>query len=211
MPTPTPNSRVQILEAVTDRHIVPVQDLDREDLTQLAVRATAFGVAAGAGAPTDFQAAVQASYLHNSAAANADLTFTAVKSGTAGNNFNVEVLQPVTTDQILYCNFDGTTLTINLPTDGGGSPVAASATEVKAAVDATLYTHLPYVEPVTNYITVTVEGTGAGTVDALASADFTGGLDHVAGSGPAYLYVDTTTPGIYANTGTLEEPAWTAV
>lgn len=46
MPTPDRNSRLQVLTTVTDRHVVPVIDLDRPDLRHLAAPASG---AAGSG------------------------------------------------------------------------------------------------------------------------------------------------------------------
>lgn len=210
MPNPAPNSRLQILDTVTDRHVIPVQDIDRPDLRHLVVRATGVGIAAGVGAPIAYSAAVAASLVHNSVAVNSDLTFTAVGTGPQGNNYSVEILQPVTADQVLTIEFDESKATIRLPTDVGGSPVAATATQVKAAWDGFIHTFPPFAALLTTYITVAVEGDGSGAVDTLAEASLANGADVVAGSGPAYLYVDTDTPGLYINTGTLEQPAWTA-
>ena len=201
MPNPVPNSRLQILDAVTDRHVIPVADLDRPDLGHLAVRATGVGVAAGAGAPTAYAAAVAASYVVNSVAANSDLTFTALVAGAYGNTYSVEILQPVTLNEPLAVAWDGSKISISLPTDGAGAPVAATALQVKTAFDLT---------DAAGVISCAAEGDGSGAVDALAEQSLASGADEVAGSGPAYLYVDTTTPGLYINTGTLEQPAWTA-
>ena len=202
MTQPSPNSRLQILTTVTDRHVVPVIDVDRPDLIHLAAQASAIGIAVGDGAPIDYSAAVAATYTHNSAAANADLTFTALEAGVVGNAYSVEVIQPVTLSAVLEVLWDGSKITINLPTDGGGSPVAATALQVKTAFDLAL---------AASYISCVVEGDGSGTVDILTEANLATGADEVAGSGPSWLYVDNTTPGIYANTGTLEAPVWAAV
>lgn len=200
MTNPLPNSRLQILESVTDRHVIPVQDIDRPDLPNLAIRATAFGVAVGAGAPTAYAAAIAASLVHNSVAVNSDLTFTAVVAGAYGNNYSVEVLQPVTLNAPLEVLWDGLKVTINLPTDGAGAAVAATALQVKTAFDLT---------NAVGAISCAVEGDGSGAVDVLAETNLATGADVVAGSGPSYVYVDTTTPALYINTGTLEQPAWT--
>jgi len=202
MAQPRPNSRFQILTSVTDRHVIPVEDLDRPDLRHLVVQAGATGVAVGDGAPVNYSAAVAATYTHNSVAANADLTFTALAAGVAGNAYSVEVIQPVTLSAVLEVLWDGAKVTINLPTDGAGAPVAASALEVKTAFDLTL---------AASYISCAAEGDGSGTVDVLAEASLANGAEEVLGSGQAWLYVDNTTPALYVNTGTLEAASWTAV
>ena len=45
MPTPRRNSRQQVLDTVTDRHLIPVVDVDRPGLTQLFVPAQGFSSA----------------------------------------------------------------------------------------------------------------------------------------------------------------------
>lgn len=47
MPTPRRNSRIQVLETVTNRHIIPVVDVDRPDLKNLHIPATGAAPAAG--------------------------------------------------------------------------------------------------------------------------------------------------------------------
>lgn len=203
MPTPRPGSNIQILSAVSDRLLIPVVDVDRTDVAPPQyIPASAVGVVAGSGAPTDYAAAVAASYLHNSVAANADLTFTALATGTGGNAYSVEVIQPVTLNAPLEVLWNGSKITINLKTDGAGLPVATTALEIKTAFDLTA---------AANYISCVAEGDGSGTVDALAVQSLAGGTNEVAGSGQSYLYVDVTTPALYVNTGTLAQPAWTVV
>lgn len=203
MPTARPGQNIQILAAVTDRHLVPIVDVDRTDLTQPQYApASAIGIAVGDGAPTNYSAAVAATYTHDSVAVNADLTFTALAPGAAGNAYSVEVIQPVTLSAVLEVLWNGSKVTINLPTDGAGAPVAATALEVKTAFDLTL---------AASYISCAVEGDGSGAVDVLTEANLATGADEVAGSGPSWLYVDNTTPALYVNTGTLEASVWAAV
>lgn len=45
MPTPDVNSRLQVLDAVTDRHVIPVLDMDRPDLRHLVIPAQGFNTA----------------------------------------------------------------------------------------------------------------------------------------------------------------------
>lgn len=47
MPTPRRNSRVQVLDAVSDSVVIPVVDLDRPDLNHLVIPATGAAPAAG--------------------------------------------------------------------------------------------------------------------------------------------------------------------
>jgi hypothetical protein len=132
------------------------------------------------------------------------LTFTAVVAGAAGNAYTVAIEQPVTLNAVLTVTLVGTDAVINLPTDGAGVPVAATATEVKVAWDASAAVAA---------MTVVVEGTGAGAVDAAAEANLTTGADAIPGTGTgtgARLYVDYGGPALYINEGTAEEPNWTA-
>jgi hypothetical protein len=217
MLTPRPGSNIQILKAVTSRHLVPVIDVDRTDQSQpLYVAAAALQPSSGAGAPVDYAAAVAATLVIDSIAANADLTFTATVPGAAGNAFTVAIEQPVEADQELTIEFDGTNAVILLPTDSSGDPVAVTATEVKAAWDGGMYIPLPDAYPLTNFMTVVVEGTGAGAVDATAVDNLANGTDVVLGSGNGSLgygavWIDVTTPAIYVNQGTKDEPAWAVV
>jgi hypothetical protein len=215
MPRPQPNSNMQILDAVTDRHVIPVKDIDRPELTNLHVSATAAtGNLTGAGAPTNHVAGVAATLVRGSVAANSDLTFTAAQVGTVGNGYSVTIVQPVTLSSPLSVDFDGSEAIINLPTDGAGAPVAATATQVKAVWDASAYVPFPNAYPLTNYMTVVVEGTGAGAVDVAAEASLTGGADTIPGTGvgaaaKGTMYTNNTNGAIYVNTGTLEAPVWT--
>ena len=214
MPTPAPNSRLQVVTALTARHVVPVHDIDRPELKGLVAPATSLGVLSGVGAPVDYVAPVNATLTIDSVAANSDLTFTAATAGAAGNSLTVAILQPVTNDEVLTVSFDGTDAIISLPTDGGGSPVATTAAEVKAAWDATIYVAPPNAYPLTAFITVAVEGDGSGAVGAAAEAPLATGVTEVLGTGyglNSVIYVDTDTPGLYINSGTSAEPAWTAV
>lgn len=196
-----PNSRIQVLEQLNDSHVIPVKDVNRPDLTQLHVRATAFGVVTGTVAPTAYVAAVAASLVLDSVAVNADLTVSSKVAGTVGNAYSAEIIQPVTLNAPLEVLWDGAKVTINLPTDGAGAPVATTANAVKAAFDAS---------DAALVLSIAVEGDGTGTVDGATVANLASGTNEVPGSGPAYLYIDTVAPALYVNTGTLEQPAWTA-
>lgn len=201
MATPRPNSRIQVLEQLNDNHVVPVVDVNRPELTQLHVRAAAFGVVAGSGAPTNSAAAVAASLVLDSVAVNSDLTVTALVAGAHGNSYSAEIIQPVSLNAPLEVLWDGAKVTINLPTDGAGAPVATSANAVKTAFD---------LSDAAAVLGIAVEGDGTGTVDGATVANLAGGTDAVAGTAPAYIYVDTNAPALYINTGTLEAPTWTA-
>lgn len=153
-----------------------------------------------AGAPTD---SVQASLVVASAAADSDLTFTAVDGGTAPEAISVEVVQGVGTSVPLSVDVVGDAITITLGTDGADAPVASTATEVKTAYDL--------VPAAVALATVAVEGAGTGAVDVTAEANLAGGTDGTgqgtAGKGSVCL--DTTNAKIYQNTGTADILTWT--
>jgi hypothetical protein len=153
-----------------------------------------------AGAPDD---SVQASLVIDSGAADSDLTFTAVVGGTAPESISVEVVQGVGISDPLAVDVVGNAITITLPSDGDGDPVAATATEVKDAYDL--------VSAATDLATVAKEGTGNGAVDVTAAANLDNGVDGTGQgtAGTGSLAIDYTTPGIYQNTGTADIPAWT--
>lgn len=216
MPRVAPNSRLQILSEMSDRHVIPVIDIDRPDLKQLAVEAAAIGPLTAGGAPTDYVAPVNAFLLVDSAPLNSDLTFTAVVDGTPGNSLTVAILQPVSINQLLGIDFDGTDAIINLPTDGAGSPIAVTATAIKALWDGHIVVLFPYAFLLTTQITVVVENDGTGVVGAAAQTNLAGGVNEVLGTGYGtaklgHLYVDNTTPAVYVNVGTITAPVWTAV
>lgn len=133
---------------------------------------TIFGAA---GTPVD---GVQASLVLDSAAANADLTLTAVEYGVSGHTITAEIVQGVGNNIPLAVGVNGRDISIFLPTDGAGAPVAATATEVKAAYDA--------VPAAVALATCAKEGTGAGTVDEAAVAPFAGGVDVTPGGVPSF-------------------------
>ena len=45
MAIPAPNSRLQVLDTVTEDHVIPVKDVNRPDLTQLVIPAQGFNTA----------------------------------------------------------------------------------------------------------------------------------------------------------------------
>jgi hypothetical protein len=212
-PTLPPGSHLEIVPELTDRHLIPVVDIDRPDLKHLHI---APGDIAGSGStatlygavpPSAVIPAVAAGLVHNSVAANSDLTFAAVEAGAEPNGWTIEVEQQTGLNAALGVGAAAGIIIISLPTDGAGAPVAATATQVKMLWDAS---------PVVDIVTVTVEGTGAGAVDVLAPTNLTGGEDEIPATGtgtagPGTLYVDHGTPGLYINTGTAEAPVWEAV
>ncbi len=164
-------------------------------------------VLAGDAAPVDYAAAVAASLVRSSTGANNDLTFTAVTAGAAGNNMSVAVVQGagVSVPLSVAVTIDGDAI-ITLPTDGSSVAVTKTATEVKAAWDAS---------DAVDFMTVAVEGTGAGNVLAAAVASLTSGAD-VTGTGVATaeagsLYLSATAKKAYVNGGTLAQPVWKIV
>lgn len=160
-------------------------------------------VLTGAGAPTDYVAAVAASKVFASAGGNNDLTFTAVAAGAAGNDLAVAIVQDAGLDTPLSVAYLDGTATVTLPTDGAGVPVAATAAEIKTAWD---------LSDAVDVMTVAFEDTGAGNVSAAAETPLESGADVVPGTGGGYagggsLYLRTTGK-IYTNKGTAAEPEW---
>lgn len=128
-------------------------------------------------APVD---GVRATLVADSAAANSDLTFTAVGYGTAAHRISVEVLAG-DTDTVLGVTVREDYITIQLAEAGN------TAAEVKAAYDA--------VADAVARATVAVEGTGAGAVTAKARASLAGGVDVTPGLviiGAGYVYLRET-------------------
>lgn len=116
------------------------------------------------GTPVD---GVQATLLADSAAANADLTFTCVEYGNATHSeISIQILAGAA-GTTLGVTVDDGLITIQLA-EGGNT-----ATQVKTAYDA--------VAAATALATVAVEGTGAGAVDAMPATGVAGGVNVTAG------------------------------
>ena len=99
-------------------------------------------------------AAVQASKVIQ------DLTYTAVAYGTAGNAITVRYVDPGAINQAISVAVVASAITVNLATDGAGL-ITSTATQVKAAVDASSPAHA--------LVSVAVSGTGS-TVQAAVGA-----------------------------------------
>jgi len=100
--------------------------------------------------------------------ANADPTYTAKAYGTDGNSITVTHVDPGGNDQELAVTVSGKDITISLATGGGGA-ITTTCNELKAAVDA-------HAEA-SALVDVTVEGTGAGVVEAKAEESLAGGVN----------------------------------
>jgi hypothetical protein len=98
--------------------------------------------------------------------ANADLTYKAKVCGTGGNSITVTHVDPLGNEQPLTVTVVGTDITVSLETDETGT-IISTANEVKAAIDADTDASL--------LVSVSVEGTGAGVVEAKAEATLSGG------------------------------------
>jgi hypothetical protein len=104
-------------------------------------------------------AQAKASALVDMTNANADLTYTARAFGYAGNSISVTHVNPGGNSQPLTVSVSGTAITISLATNGGGA-ITSTANTVKAAVFANADAN--------NLVSVAVEGTGLGVVNAKA-------------------------------------------
>lgn len=128
----------------------------------------------------------------DSAAANSDLTLTAVVGGEGGNDYSVKTVQGA---DALGVALDAETGLITVTLAAAGN----TATEVKAAWDAAA--------AVVAVATCAVEGTGAGAVDVIAAQDFTGGVDGTVGEKGTQLFDDTNLY-IAVQDNTAEDAVW---
>jgi hypothetical protein len=124
----------------------------------------------------------------------ADLTYTAKEAGNNGNLISVEHIDPAEADVPLSVSVEGNAITITLETDGS-SDVVSTAAEVKALIEDT---------PAANaLVTVDVDDTGEGVVEATAKAFLEGGalcspeaivgsIGIKAGASELYLRVSTS-------------------
>jgi hypothetical protein len=115
-------------------------------------------------------AQAKASALVDMTNANADLTYTARAFGYAGNSISVTHVDPAGNSQPLTVSVSGTAITISLATNGGGA-ITSTANTVAAAVAANADAN--------NLVSVAVEGTGLGVVNAKAKQNLINGRDIV--------------------------------
>jgi hypothetical protein len=114
---------------------------------------------------------VKASLAINMTNALADLTYTAVTSGSRGNSITVAHINPAANNQTLAVTVVSEAITISLATGAGGA-ITSTAAQVAAAVNA----HASLL------VTASAEGNGSGIVNAVAATNLAGG------SNPAYVH-----------------------
>jgi hypothetical protein len=105
---------------------------------------------------------------------DANLLYTFNEYGFTGNDWKVVHVDPSGNKQPLTVSVAGTTITVSLATNAGGT-ITSTAAQVAAAVNTS---------DASNWVVCTVPGTG-GTVNAVASADFAGGADDI------YIHLQT--------------------
>lgn len=111
----------------------------------------------------------KASGVVNMTNANADLTYTAVAYGQAGNSITVEHVDPSDINQSLAVSVVGTAIVVSLATNGAGA-ITSTAAEVVAAITGDA--------EAAALVTVTDEGDGSGVVNAKPEQALTGGEYH---------------------------------
>lgn len=102
--------------------------------------------------------------------ANADLTYTARAKGRAGNSISVTHVDPAGNNKVLSVSVSGLDITISLATNGAGA-ITSTANTVAAAVRANAAAN--------DLVSVAVEGTGLGVVNAKAKQNLINGYDIV--------------------------------
>jgi hypothetical protein len=140
---------------------------------------------------------VKAALTTNMSNANADITLTAVDYGTSGNDITITYVDPGGATQSLSVTVSGKDIRVSLATNGG-SAITSTANLVKAAIDA-----LPAAAAL---VTVAVEGTGAGVVNAVVKASLTGGVTVT--PGPIGCLAVTSANVIYRKTAVQ---TWTPI
>jgi hypothetical protein len=99
---------------------------------------------------------------------DANLLYTFNETGFQGNDWKVTHANPSGNSKPLLVSVAGTTITVSLATNSGGT-IISTAAQVAAAVNAS---------DAGEYVTCTVPGTG-GTVNAVSEASFSGGAKNV--------------------------------
>lgn len=100
--------------------------------------------------------------------ANSNMTYTANTKGNGGNSISVVHVDPAANNRPLAVTRVGNAITVSLKTGAGGA-IESTATQVAAAVNAD--------ESISRVLTATVEGTGAGVVEAKSVESLAGGKD----------------------------------
>lgn len=113
-------------------------------------------------------AAAAGSALVDMTNANADLTYTARRVGRATNDISITHVNPGAASQPLTVSVAGNDITVSLATNGA-SAITSTANQVKAAIEASADAN--------NLVTVAVEGTGLGVVNAKAKQNLINGKD----------------------------------
>ena len=98
---------------------------------------------------------------------NSDITLTAVDYGARGNLISVTYVNPSANSQSLFVRVNGYDIVVHLATNSGGT-IISTATLVAAAINA----HAA----ASALVVATVEGSGAGVVNALAKDSLIGGV-----------------------------------
>lgn len=109
----------------------------------------------------------KATYTTATGVSNADLKYTAVANGTAGNSVTVAYVDPGAANQSLSVSVSGTAITVNLATNGG-SAITSTGSLILAAIQASA--------AASALVTVALApaNTGAGVVIAIAATALSG-------------------------------------
>lgn len=148
------------------------------------------------GAPVSMSRATLSTNLTGN---NNDLVWTAVPTGTEGNDITIEYIDPGDDNVPLSCAVEGNAIAITLETDGD-SLIVTTADDIKALTEFAAL--------------VTVEdkaaNDGSGVVTAMAATPLAGGVNGL-GFGNARkgsFALDTDNDAIYVNLGTAHVPVW---
>ena len=124
-----------------------------------------------ANAGLSIRAGAKAAVTVNMTNANADLTYTAKDNGYPGNEIVVLHADPDVVNATLSVVVKGRAIIVNLATNGAKA-ITSTATLVAAAIVASA--------AASDLVTVAVEGTGAGVVNAMSWVMLAGGVDGLA-------------------------------
>ncbi|WP_369335756.1 phage tail sheath protein [Halomonas sp. ND22Bw] len=143
----------------------------------------------------DAAAAVAASLLVDSAAAESGVTYTAATAGTTGNAIRVRYVDPGSASAALAVTVSGQDITVSLATDTEGE-ITSTAAEVATAINGEA--------DASALVTAAEEGTGAGVVAASGFQYLTGGEDEPFPLNTPVLVTDPLgAQGDAGDTGTL--------
>lgn len=181
-------------------HGVEVVEIDAGPRPIRTVRSSVIGLV---GTAEDAESSAAASLQTGAVALDNGLTWTAATAGVAGNQIGIHLRNPATADATLSVSVSGTTITVNLATDGSNAITSTAANVITAIEASTAASALVSVDD-----TTTSAGTSAGTgvvTPMVKVLNLAGGLDEALPLNTPVLVTRRTEAARFGTVGTIPE------